>query len=351
METEAAILTELGSPIELWNIEIPELKAGQVLVEVAYSGLCHTQLLEARGAKGPDRFLPHTIGHEGSGIVAGVGPGVSKVASGDRVVLSWIQGSGAVVGSTVYGGTRGRVNSGAVSTFLRHTVTCESRVTKIPSDVPLREAALLGCAVPTGAGIIMNTAALENGAVVAVFGVGGIGLSAVLGATIRRARTVIAVDISPEKLAQAKAMGATHVIDASKTDAVAEIAAVTSGSGVDCAVEAAGRRQTMEAAFRSTRRGGICVLAGNLPKGETISIDPMELIAGKRLVGTWGGESVPDRDIPVFLDLYRSGSLNLGALIAKEYPLSRINDAFADLSRGLPGRALISMETSRSYVD
>lgn len=344
MRTEAAILTELGKPIELWDLEVPALKAGQVLVEIAYSGLCHTQLLEARGAKGPDRFLPHTIGHEGSGTVIGIGPGVVKVKEGDRVVLSWIQGSGAVVGSTVYSSASGPVNSGAVSTFLRHAVTCESRVTQIPSELPLREASLLGCAVPTGAGIVMNTAALEAGASVVVFGTGGIGLSAILGAVIRKAGTIIAVDISDDKLAQAKRLGATHTVNAASVDAVAAIMEVTGGRGVDCAVEAAGRPQTMEAAFRSVRvKGGVCVLAGNLPQGKMISIDPMGLISGKRLVGTWGGESVPDRDIPLFSNMFLSGSLNLGELIAAEYPLSGINSAFEDLERGLPGRALISM--------
>lgn len=344
MRTEAAILTELGRPIELWDLEVPALRAGQVLVEIAYSGLCHTQLLEARGAKGPDRFLPHTIGHEGSGTVIGIGPGVVKVKEGDRVVLSWIQGSGAVVGSTVYSSSSGPVNSGAVSTFLRHAVTCESRVTKIPSELPLREASLLGCAVPTGAGIVMNTAALEAGASVAIFGTGGIGLSAILGAVIRKAGTIIAVDISEEKLAQAKRLGATHTINAASVDAVAAIMEATGGRGVDCAVEAAGKPQTMEAAFRSVRgKGGVCVLAGNLPQGKTISIDPMGLISGKRLVGTWGGESVPDRDIPLFAGMFLGGSLNLQELIAAEYPLSGINRAFEDLERGLPGRALISM--------
>lgn len=344
MRTEAAILTRLGRPIELWELEVPALKAGQVLVEVAYSGLCHTQILEVRGAKGPDRYLPHTIGHEGSGTVIGIGPGVIKVKEGDRVVLSWIQGNGALVGSTVYSSASGPVNSGAVSTFLRHCVTCESRVTKIPSELPLREASLLGCAVPTGAGIVMNTAALEAGASVAVFGTGGIGLSAILGAVIRKAGAIIAVDISDEKLAQAKRLGATHTVNAASADVVAAIMEATGGRGVDCAVEAAGKPQAMEAAFRSVRvKGGICVLAGNLPQGKMISVDPMGLISGKRLVGTWGGESVPERDIPLFAGMFLGGSLNLGELIAAEYPLSDINRAFEDLERGLPGRALISM--------
>jgi S-(hydroxymethyl)glutathione dehydrogenase/alcohol dehydrogenase len=344
VQTEAAVLTALGQPLELWNLEIPELKSGQILVDVAYSGLCHTQLLEASGAKGPDRFLPHTIGHEGSGVVASVGPDVKKVKTGDRVVLSWIAGSGAVVGSTIYQSPAGRVNSGAISTFIRQAVTCESRVTKIPDEMPLKEAALLGCAVPTGAGIVMNTASLAAGATIAIFGAGGIGLSALLGAVIRQSSMIIVVDVSAAKLAQAQAMGATHLVDATKVDVLSSIREMTSGRGVDCAVEAAGKRQTMEAAFQSVRdAGGLCVLAGNLPQGEMISIDPMNLIKGKRIVGTWGGESLPDRDIPLFVDMYRAGRLQLASLIAQEYPLNGINQAFADLRSGLNGRALISM--------
>ncbi|MFZ1988989.1 MAG: alcohol dehydrogenase catalytic domain-containing protein, partial [Alphaproteobacteria bacterium] len=154
--TLAAVLVETGKPLELLDLEIPALKPGQVLVDVAYSGVCQSQLNEISGKKGPDRYLPHVLGHEGAGVVAAIGEGVNKVRPGDRVVLSWLRGRGADVPGTVYQSKIGIVNSGAISTFMNRTVTCESRLTPLPANVPLREAALLGCAIPTGAGIVLN---------------------------------------------------------------------------------------------------------------------------------------------------------------------------------------------------
>ena len=344
MKTLAAVLEQLNEPLKIRELTIPDLKPGQVLVEVAYSGVCHSQLLEVRGKRGPDRFLPHTLGHEGSGTVLEVGAGVTKVKLNDRAVLSWIKGSGADVPSTVYQSSEGPINSGAISTFMRQTVTCENRVTPIPDAMPLREAALLGCAIPTGAGIILNTAKVRPGGSVAVFGVGGIGLSAVLAADLVHATTVIAVDVFDHKLEQARRVGATHLINARQQDPLATIQEITGGRGVDYAIEAAGRRETMETAFQAVRdNGGLCVLAGNLPHGERILLDPFDLIKGKRIIGTWGGESQPDRDIPLYIDLYLAGKLKLDMLITHEYRLEYINRAFDDLEQGRVGRALIEM--------
>lgn len=343
-QTEAAVLVELGAPLRLMSLTLPELHPGQMLVEVAYSGVCHSQLLEARGKRGPDPFLPHTLGHEGSGTVISVGEGVAKVKPCDRVVLSWIRGSGADVGTTTYASANGPVNSGALSTFLRQAVTCESRVTPIPATMPLREAALLGCAIPTGAGIVLNRAGVRPGESVAVFGVGGIGLSAVLAADLVSATTIIAVDVVDHKLEQARRVGATHVVNAREHDALAFIRDLTCGRGVDYAIEAAGRRETMELAFQAVRpQGGLCVLAGNLPSGERISIDPFDLIRGRRIVGTWGGETQPDDDIPQYVDLYLAGKLKLERLITHTYGLGGVNEALDDLERGAVGRALIDM--------
>lgn len=343
-QTKAAVLFETSKPLQLVTLTIPDLRPGQVLVDVAYSGVCHTQLLEVRGKRGPDRYLPHTLGHEASGRVLEVGAGVTKVKPGDRVVLSWIKGSGANVGSTVYGSSEGPVNSGSITTFLRHTVTCESCVTPIAEAMPLREAALLGCSIPTGAGIIFNKARVHPGSSVAVFGVGGIGLSAVLAASLMNATTIIGVDVFDHKLEQARLVGATHLINANQQDALASILQITGGRGVDYAIEAVGRRETMETALRAVRdSGGLCVVAGNLPYGERISIDPFDLIRGRQIVGTWGGETQPDRDIPLYVDLYLAGKLKLGALITDEYRLEEINQALEDLEQGKVGRALISM--------
>ena len=348
MQTEAAVLFELAQPLRLITLSVPDLKPGQVLVDIAYSGVCRSQLLEVCGKRGKDRFLPHTLGHEGSGTVLEVGVGVTKVKPGDRVVLSWIKGSGADVPSTIYQSSGGPVNSGAISTFMRQMVTCENRVTPIPDAMPLREAALLGCAIPTGAGIVLNTAKVRPGSSVAVFGVGGIGLSAVLAADLMNATTIIAVDVFDHKLEQARQIGATHVINTRRQDSLATILEITGGRGVDYAVESAGRRETMETAFQVVRdNGGLCVLAGNLPHGECISIDPFNLIKGKRIIGTWGGESQPDRDIPLYVNLYLAEKLKLDMLITHEYRLKDINQAFDDLEQGKVGRALIDMGKGR----
>jgi S-(hydroxymethyl)glutathione dehydrogenase / alcohol dehydrogenase len=342
-ETMAAVLVRLGEPLELRPVLVPAPAQGQVLVRVAYSGVCRSQLLEIRGHRGPDRFLPHTLGHEGAGEVLEVGPGVRKVKPGDRVVLSWIKGTGADVGSTQYESAAGRVNSGAISTFMRETLTCENRLTAIPATMPMREAALLGCAVPTGAGIVLNTLRVEAGSSIVVFGVGGIGLGAIVAANLMNATTIIAVDVSESKLAQARALGATHTVDASREDPVERVRTIT-GAGADYAVEAAGRSDAMEAAFRSVRDGGgTCVLAGNVPHGGRITIDPFDLIKGKRLAGSWGGEAVPDRDIARYVRLYERGKLPLAAFITHEYPLEDINSAVDDLEAGRVGRALINM--------
>jgi S-(hydroxymethyl)glutathione dehydrogenase/alcohol dehydrogenase len=210
--------------------------------------------------------------------------------------------------------------------------------------MPLREAALLGCSIPAGAGIIFNKARVHPGSSVAVFGVGGIGLSAVLAASLMNATTIIGVDVFDHKLELARLVGATHLINANQQDPLTSILQITGGRGVDYAIEAVGRRETMETAFRAVRdSGGLCVVAGNLPYGERISIDPFDLIRGKQIVGTWGGETQPDRDIPLYVDLYLAGKLKLGALITAEYRLEEINQALEDLEQGKVGRALIGM--------
>lgn len=343
-ETQSAVLFEPKRPLRLVSLSIPELRPGQVLVDMAYSGICQSQFLEVEGLRGPDRFLPHTLGHEGSGTVVRVGEGVRKVKAGDRVVLSWIKGEGAEVPSTVYASSEGRVNAGAITTFMRRTVTCENRVTPVLPTMPLREAALLGCAVPTGVGIIKNTARVERGSSVAVFGMGGIGLSVILGARLAEAKVIIAIDLFDAKLERAKQLGATHGINARRENSLEEIRKLTEGRGVDYAIEAAGKRETMETAFRSVReKGGLCILAGNLPHGEEISIDPFNLIKGRQIRGTWGGETQPDRDIPEYVSLYFAGKLKLERLVTREYPLEEINEAFRDLRKGEVGRALLRL--------
>jgi S-(hydroxymethyl)glutathione dehydrogenase/alcohol dehydrogenase len=346
MKTTAAILVELAKPLELVDLEIPALKPGQVLVEIAFSGVCHTQLLEARGRRGPDNFLPHCLGHEAGGTVLEVGSAITKVKPGQRVVLSWIKGSGLDVPGTVYEWNGKKVNAGGVTTFSQHAVVAENRLTPIADDFPLREAALLGCAVPTGLGAVFNTAAPRPGQSMAVFGVGGIGLCAVAAARINGLTPIVAVDVAPQRLAAAKKMGATHLIDASQCDPVAELQKLIPG-GPDFAVEASGRPDVMRQALHCVRQqGGAAVLVGNAEQGKLLELDPKQFNLGKRLLGTWGGDNVPDRDFPRYVKLVRDGLLSLEPMLDRTYSLGDINQALDDLEARAVARPLIDMKLS-----
>jgi S-(hydroxymethyl)glutathione dehydrogenase/alcohol dehydrogenase len=343
MKTTAAILVELAQPLELVDLEIPTLKPGQVLVEIAYSGVCHTQLLEARGRRGPDAFLPHCLGHEAGGTVVDVGSAITKVKPGQRVILSWIKGSGLDVPGTVYDWNGKKVNAGGVTTFSRHAVVAENRLTPVPDDFPLREAALLGCAVPTGLGAVFNTAAPRPGQSLAVFGTGGIGLCSIAAARINGLTPIVAVDVSPARLAVAKQMGATHTIDASQSDPVAELNKLVPG-GVDFAIEASGRPDVMrQAMFAVRNQGGAAVVVGNASQGQMFEIDPKQFNLGKRLLGTWGGDNVPDRDFPRYVRLIRDGLLSLAPLLDRTYSLGNINQALDDLENRVVARPLVDM--------
>lgn len=345
MKTLAAVLIETGRPLELAELELPTLKAGQVLVEVAWSGVCHTQVLECRGYRGEDRFLPHCLGHEGSGTVVEVGPGVTKVKSGDRVIMSWIKGSGADVPGTVYDWGDRKVNAGGITTFSRHAVVSENRLTLLQAEFPMKSAAMLGCAIPTGVGVVFNTAQPKPGESAAIFGAGGIGLCAVAGAAISGCVPVIAVDVQPAKLELAARMGATHLINASEADAVEAVKAISAG-GVDFAIEATGRTEVMLQALQCVRsQGGTAVVVGNARFGERLELDPQQLNQGKRLLGTWGGDSFPDRDYPRYCKLIETGKLNIEPLISKSYILDEINEAIDDLASGLAARPLIEMKS------
>lgn len=343
--TTAAVLIDPARPLAVLELEIPPLQPGQVLVKIAYSGLCHTQLGEIRGKRGPDPWLPHCLGHEGGAIVLAVGDGVTRVAAGDRVVVSWIKGPGANAGSARYRSAElGMVNSGAANTLMTHAIVVENRLTPIPPDFPLDIAALLGCAVPTGAGTVLHTAGAAAGESVAVFGLGGVGLSALIAAVYAQCSPVIAIDVVPAKLDLARRLGASHAINAAEGDAVTAIKELTGGKGVDLAVEAAGVPAAMEAAYASARiGGGRAVLAGNLAHGERIAIDPFPLLLGRRLIGSGGGDTAPAEDIPRYVRAFQDGSMPLDGLISHRFPLSQVNEAFACLERGEVARAVIDM--------
>lgn len=344
MKTTAAVLVELNAPLEIRELEIPLLKRGQVLVEVAYSGACRSQLNEIKGLKGKDPYLPHTIGHEGSGIVREVGEGVTKTKPGDHVVLSWIKGKGLEGGGCQYTSGEEKVNSGPISTFLSLTVVSENRIIPVPKELPLREMALLGCALPTGAGVVFNQLQLAKGSSFVVFGVGGVGLSAILAAKFLGADPIIAVDVNHSKLEKATTLGATHVFNSREVDPIAAVRELTRGKGAEGVLECVGQKDAMEAAFQSTSNQGVCVIAGNLPKGHTIQIDPFDLITGKQIRGSWGGASNIDVDVPRYTQMVLSKELPVAQLITHEAPLSEVNHLFTALDEGKVGRALVKLQ-------
>lgn len=340
---KAAVLYELGRPLVVEDgIEVPSLERGQVLVRVFYSGVCHSQLMEARGKRGPDPHLPHLLGHEGSGVVEAIGEGVTKIKIGDRVILGWIKGTGLDASGTFYKRGTEIINAGSVTTFNEQAVVSENRCVKLPEGLPLDIAVLCGCAIPTGAGILTNTIEPAVGSTIAIFGLGGIGLSALMASQLYECTQVIAVDVEDAKLELAKELGATSIVNSGQVDPVAAIMNLTGGRGVDYSIEAAGRTDTIEQAFRAVRdQGGRCVFASHPEFGRKIRLDPFDLICGKRIEGNWGGSCYPDRDIPRFVELYKSRKLPLEKLVTRRYTLDQINEALEDLEYRRVGRPLI----------
>jgi S-(hydroxymethyl)glutathione dehydrogenase/alcohol dehydrogenase len=348
MKTQAAILVETGKPLVVSDLEIPALKPGQVLVEIEFSGVCHTQLLECRGHRGVDKFLPHCLGHEGSGLVRETGPGVTHVKPGHRAILSWIKGPGMDVPGTQYSWDGKTVNAGGVTTFSRHAVISENRLTSLKEDLPMRVAALLGCAVPTGVGSVINVAEAKAGQSVAIFGLGGVGLSAIAGAALAGATPIIGIDLRPEKFQVASGMGMTHGLDPRKGDLVQAIKAICP-AGLDIAIEATGTAQAMRQALQCVRgQGGKAVIVGNARHGEILEIDPKEFNQGKRLLGTWGGDTVPQRDLPRYVHLFLDGKLRVEPLITRSFSLARINEALEALETGQTVRPLIDLSLADS---
>lgn len=342
MKTQAALLVQTGQPLVLAEIETPALKPGQVLVEIAYSGACGTQVMEWRGDKGEDKWVPHCLGHEGTGTVIEAGSAVTKVKAGDKVVLSWIKGTGIEAGGAVYDWDGKKVNAGGVTTFQRHAVVSENRLTLLPPDLPMDVAVLLGCAAPTGMGAVYNVLKVQPGDAVAVFGTGGIGLNALMAAALAGAMPVIGIDPNPTRRALAQIYGATHVIDASG-DVLAEIKKIVP-QGVDLAVESSGIPAVMEQAINATRQqGGRAVVIGNAKHGAVLSLNPGVFNQGKSLLGTWGGDSMPDRDYGRYGRLLNSGRFPVRDLLSKPYSLAQADQALQDLAAGKVGRPLIDM--------
>jgi S-(hydroxymethyl)glutathione dehydrogenase / alcohol dehydrogenase len=343
MKTVAALLVTPGKPIVIDEIEIPALKRGQVLVEIAYSGACHTQVLEARGYRGEDKWVPHCLGHEGTGTVLECDASVAKVAKGDKVVLSWLKGLGAEAGGAVYQWQGRAVNAGGVTTFQRHAVVSENRLTKLAGDLSLDLGVAMGCAVPTGMGSVLNVGRVQAGDTVAIFGCGGIGLNATAAAAHAGASMIVGIDPQRSKRETAKLFGATHVVDPDAGDVLAELRKIAP-AGLDVAIEATGLSKVMDQALRCVRQqGGRAVVIGNARAGSTLTLDPGLFNQGKSLLGTWGGDTVPDRDFPRFGRLLMSPRFDMRQLLSKPYRLVDINTALDDLEAGRVNRPLIDM--------
>jgi S-(hydroxymethyl)glutathione dehydrogenase/alcohol dehydrogenase len=343
MKTEAALLVETGKPLVVAAISTPRLKPGQVLVEVAFSGACGTQIMEVAGAKGDDKWCPHCLGHEGSGTVLETGTSVTKVKPGDKVVLSWIRGTGMEAGGTVYDWDGKTVNAGGVTTFQRHALVSENRLTPVPEGMDLDLSVLLGCAAPTGMGAIINVLNVKAGHSVVIFGTGGIGLNAVMTAALLGANPVIGVDLNAGRRDLARTFGATHVIDPAAENVIAQIRAIAP-QGVDVAVEATGNPAVMAEAVAITRpRGGRAVIIGNARHDAMFTISPSVFNEGKSILGTWGGDSAPDRDYVHFARLLLGSRFPVKQLLSAPYRLEDINLALDDLRAGKIARPLIDM--------
>jgi Zn-dependent alcohol dehydrogenase len=364
MKTIAAVLRAAGAarpysqskPLVLEELTLAPPRAGEILVRIEAAGVCHSDLSVVDGSR--IRPLPMALGHEAAGIVEELGPGVRDVKIGDRVVLAFVPSCGGCLecasgrpalcipgavangqGALLHGPPLLKDSAGAevrhhlgVSGFAQHAVVARESAVVVPQDVPAQIAALFGCAALTGVGAVLQTAQVRPGQSVAIFGLGGVGLAAVMGAVLARAQPIIAVDPIASKRKLALELGATQAL--SPEEAV--------GLSVDVAFEAAGATQALEAAFKSLKRGGTAVAIGLPHPSRTVSLPALAFAGeGKSLVGSYMGSAAPQRDVPRYLSLWRSGALPIDRLQSSTMPLSSINEAFEMLAQGEAVRQVI----------
>lgn len=372
--TRAAVLTRTGNvgpyaetrPLTIEDVQLGDPGPGEVVVEIAAAGLCHSDLSVIDGNR--PRVMPMVLGHEASGVVREVGAGVSELAPGDHVIFAFVpacrhclpcttgraalceNGAKANGAGTLLGGARRfRSRDGrelnhhlGVSAFSQYTVAAQESLVKIDPSIPLSIAALFGCAVMTGVGAVMNTAQVEAGASVAVFGVGGVGLSVIMGARAAGAHPIVAVATQEHKLALARRAGATHTVRVADGDPVAAIREIT-GGGASYVFESVGDEQVLAQAYGATRRGGTTVTLGLPNPSRQLSLSAVSLVAEERtLKGSYMGSCVPRRDIPRFIALYQAGILPVDLLLTRTIALDEINAAFDNLARGEAVRQLVA---------
>ena len=375
MKTRAAVLYETGAPqpfaksrpLIVDEIDLDDPGPGEVLVEIVGAGLCHSDLSVVDGSR--PRPLPMILGHEASGIVREVGPNVVDLRAGDHVVFSWVpvcgqclfcaSGRGAMcgpgnaanlVGTLVSGARRFRSNTKppqpcnhhlGVSGFSQFTVAAQESLVKIDSSLPLAMAALFGCAVMTGVGAVVNTARVEPGTSVAVFGMGGVGLSAVMGARAAGAHPIIAVDLVDEKLALAREVGATHTINAAKDEPVAAIKDLCTG-GASYVFESVGSEAVLVQAYQATAPCGTTVTVGLPAPSKMFSVPALSIVAEERTIkGSYMGGCVPRRDVPRFIGMYQAGILPVDRLQTHTLKLDEINEGFDRLAQAQAVRQII----------
>lgn len=372
MKTRAAVLRTMGSarpyaqsrPMQIEQLELDPPGNGEVLIHVRAAGLCHSDLSVIDGKR--PRPLPIVLGHEAAGEVVETGAGISDLRAGDHVISTFVPSCGkctacsagrpALCEPAFTVNTDGTLLSGArrlrdargevhhflgVSAFAEYATVARNSLVKIDKSLPFDAAAVFGCAVMTGVGAVVNTAQMPRGATVAVFGLGGVGLAALLGARHAEAKTLVAVDFAEEKLAMARSLGATHTLNAGNADCLEALRDATQG-GVEYAYEMAGSVPALEMAYRATRRGGTTVTAGLPDLQARISIAPSRLVTEERCIrGSFMGSCVPERDIPRFIDWYRSGALPVDRLLAERIALEDINAGFDRLADGRTTRQIL----------
>ena len=362
---KAAVFYKHNEPLIVEDIQIDAPKRTEVLVKVAASGVCHSDLSVMNGNI-PFPAPPAVLGHEGAGIVEEVGADVTGVKPGDHVILSWRPSCGrcsyCVTGRPQLCQTGGlelmqgylpdgtsRLHKGdteikhftGVSSFAEYAVVPESGIVKIRPDVPLEVAALVGCGVMTGVGAVINTAKVEPGTSVVVIGCGGVGLNTVQGAVLAGAEKIIAIDLNPHKLELATQFGATHCVDPKDGDPVSQVLELTEGLGADYAFEVIGRSDTAVQAYHSIRPGGTAVVVGVAKPDDMMTIPTISLLQEKTLKGSIYGSARPSVDMPRLLDLYMNKRLKLDELVSRRIKLEEINAAFDWMEKGEVARSVI----------
>ncbi len=373
MKIKAAVLHEMGAeqpyaksrPVRVEELELDPPERGEVLVRITAAGLCHSDLSILKGVR--PRPLPMALGHEGAGIVEQVGPGVDDLEPGDHVVFVFMPSCGVcgpcsegrpaicdpglaanVAGTLLGGGKRLRLNGEyinhqvGVSCFAEAAVVSRRSLVKVDPELPLDEAALFSCAVITGVGSVVNAAKVPAGSSVAIVGLGGTGLAALLGAKAVGASRIVGIDMLPSKLELGKKLGADYVFDASSDNIVEQVKEAT-GGGADYAFECAGRVEAMELAYAVTGRGGTTVTSGLSHPDHKIQISHVNMVVEERtMIGSYLGSCVPNRDIPNYIDMYQRGRLPVDALISSHIALEDINEGFDALAKGDVVRQVIT---------